>query len=253
MVEKERIKELVSKIVGLLITIIVLLIVKAILVKLPAMENIVVAHISIATVASAVISLIILILVIIWGQDISMRTARILPTFPESEPLINKFLILIALIIAYTIFYEIFVPFLYQIGVPWLYPIIFLIAAIFPVYQLIVVITGSSGKIVDLFAGARERVISKQTIICTNCGAEVPMSKFCRQCGKELVAKTTTLNCPSCGKDLKPGAKFCIFCGAKFEEKVSVPFKCSQCGAPLTSEVIFCNNCGSKVEKIKEG
>ncbi|HUS17411.1 MAG TPA: SPFH domain-containing protein [Chloroflexia bacterium] len=50
-------------------------------------------------------------------------------------------------------------------------------------------------------------------ITCPNCHAQVAAnSKFCPECGYNMVAKPT---CPNCHEEVKPGAKFCQNCGTK--------------------------------------
>ena len=49
------------------------------------------------------------------------------------------------------------------------------------------------------------------SILCPNCGKNVPKAKFCLECGKEL----TEPICPKCSKKIVPGAKFCLECGEK--------------------------------------
>lgn len=45
--------------------------------------------------------------------------------------------------------------------------------------------------------------------------------------------------CPSCGKAIQDGAKFCMYCGAKIG--------CPKCGAELIPGAKFCANCGNPV------
>lgn len=49
------------------------------------------------------------------------------------------------------------------------------------------------------------------TITCPECGKNVPKGKFCPECGCKLTAPV----CPKCGKEVTPGAKFCLECGEK--------------------------------------
>lgn len=47
------------------------------------------------------------------------------------------------------------------------------------------------------------------------------------------------IKCPSCGKDLMPGAMFCMYCGARLN--------CAKCGQPLIPGAKFCPNCGNQI------
>ena len=45
--------------------------------------------------------------------------------------------------------------------------------------------------------------------------------------------------CPSCGKNVPEGAKFCMFCGSAMA--------CPKCGSALVPGAKFCSNCGQKL------
>jgi membrane protease subunit (stomatin/prohibitin family) len=49
-------------------------------------------------------------------------------------------------------------------------------------------------------------------VACTKCSAQVPMGKFCQECGNPLAAPARKF-CTGCGTELH-GAKFCANCGA---------------------------------------
>ncbi len=49
--------------------------------------------------------------------------------------------------------------------------------------------------------------------------------------------------CPSCGADVRPGARFCRVCGQPLAADRE-PRYCRNCGAPLKDESRFCPNCG---------
>ena len=60
--------------------------------------------------------------------------------------------------------------------------------------------------------------------------------------------QTSTVACPSCGKQNAAGVKFCSDCGGKMEV-AKVP--CVKCGAELREGAKFCSECGSSQEKAK--
>ena len=66
-------------------------------------------------------------------------------------------------------------------------------------------------------------------------------------------ARSSMINCHSCGTPTNPTAKFCSICGASLESPKSVnvpkskPNFCSNCGSPVNPAARFCNSCGSKV------
>lgn len=55
------------------------------------------------------------------------------------------------------------------------------------------------------------------------------------------------MNCPKCGKELKPGVKFCGGCGTKIDAPAA-GIKCPKCGKELKPGVKFCGGCGTKLE-----
>lgn len=79
---------------------------------------------------------------------------------------------------------------------------------------------------------------------CPECRSGLPAdSKFCPQCGHQLVVFT---RCAQCGKNLAPNAKFCPRCGleAGTAPKTSA---CRACGAANLPGSIHCNECGEKM------
>ena len=49
------------------------------------------------------------------------------------------------------------------------------------------------------------------------------------------------MNCPGCGHENRPSAKFCGECGTPFQ------CACPKCGAELPSGIKFCDECGAAV------
>ena len=59
-----------------------------------------------------------------------------------------------------------------------------------------------------------------------------------------------TNNCPHCGTDIRPGARFCGTCGNSLQEEPAAPSglaNCPHCGMPLKSDAKFCPHCGMSV------
>ena len=61
-----------------------------------------------------------------------------------------------------------------------------------------------------LECGEKVEVISQDQIVCPECGNTVVKGKFCPECGHKFITV-----CPNCGKEVTPGAKFCLECGTK--------------------------------------
>ncbi|MDQ0287733.1 DNA-directed RNA polymerase subunit RPC12/RpoP/uncharacterized protein YacL [Desulfofundulus luciae] len=247
-VNRVEVLNLMRRLVGFFITLIILIIIKAIVVKLPSMDATVFEHISIAGIASAIISIIIIGMVLVFGQDIAVRTARILPAYPEATQLLNTLFILIAIIIAYSAFDGLLVPFLAKIELTWLYPVLFLLIAILPVYRITALLFTSSGKIADLFMGERQAAAAGDTVVCSSCGNRVPDAKFCSHCGKELVRQEVSpITCRQCGAKLNPGTKFCVNCGAAVAPEDAALRICPACNSSVEPGDEFCSNCGTRI------
>ncbi len=236
MVAKEELSELVRRVVSFIITLVILGIINAIVVRLPAMDIEVYDTITIANIASMIISVIIVAIVVIFGKDIAVRVEKIIPEFPELNPIIYNIVILAAIIIAYKAFEGLFIPLLDESNIMWIYPVVFLCAAILPIYRLTAVLFTSSGKIADVIVKEKKTTIVG-TVICPACGTSVVKSKFCGACGQELPQPTVAANsCPKCGSALKPGARFCVYCGTEVSEPKAAPQHEYQVQPQLQSE-----------------
>jgi predicted amidophosphoribosyltransferase len=97
----------------------------------------------------------------------------------------------------------------------------------------------------NALTGARPGTVSPAgAASCPECRSGVPGdSKFCPQCGHQLVVFT---QCSRCGKNLVPNARFCPRCGL---EAGAAPGKaaCPACGAENLPGSMFCNECGEKM------
>lgn len=83
-----------------------------------------------------------------------------------------------------------------------------------------------------------------QTTPCPECQSAIPLnSKFCSQCGHQLLVFD---QCTECGKNLPPNAKFCSRCGNSVTQKPQTRF-CSKCRGENLPDSRFCNQCGDKL------
>lgn len=101
-----------------------------------------------------------------------------------------------------------------------------------------------SGQLNNMFAGIGAQPDSAaQTLTCNNCGAAIPSNaKFCLQCGEKIStpAADETVVCPECGNTVAKG-KFCPECGHKFV------MSCPNCGKEVPPGAKFCLECGEKL------
>src|SRR5260370_25073591 len=59
-------------------------------------------------------------------------------------------------------------------------------------------------------------------------------------------ARSSAMECVSCGCDIQRGFAFCPKCGAK------QPMACSRCGYPCPSDFAFCPKCGAQVDGLRK-
>ena len=80
----------------------------------------------------------------------------------------------------------------------------------------------------------------ERLVVCPECKTNNKAdSKFCSNCGSELVL---TKACPSCNKKIKSGLKFCPECGANLQKRI-----CPKCKIILKPGARFCHECGRKL------
>ncbi len=87
---------------------------------------------------------------------------------------------------------------------------------------------------------------------CAECGKKTARWKpgrrrgaaviLCEDCAaKPEAAPDREAACPSCGKALRPGDRFCGKCGQRLE------YACAACGTAMKTEDVFCAKCGTRV------
>jgi predicted amidophosphoribosyltransferase len=96
---------------------------------------------------------------------------------------------------------------------------------------------------------------------CTSCGSDVTGKKFCPRCGAAVhpaeLPQLATQFCPQCNGEVKPGAAFCMHCGASLRAQqtqsapaVSPPLTprlCPSCNTEVSGTAPFCTNCGQNL------
>jgi len=69
------------------------------------------------------------------------------------------------------------------------------------------------------------------------------MTQSQQQAQPQQVLSAQAVSCPSCGAQIKKGAKFCSECGEKMPQNKF----CSACGAKVSATAKFCPECGEKL------
>ena len=105
---------------------------------------------------------------------------------------------------------------------------------------------GVGGAVAGTVGGAMNDAFNQTNVPnnqCAKCGAPLPQNaKFCLECGEKVahVMQDNTVICPSCGKTVAKG-KFCPECGYKFITA------CPKCGKEIVPGAKFCLECGEKL------
>lgn len=105
---------------------------------------------------------------------------------------------------------------------------------------------GVGGAVAGTVGGAMNDALNQTNVSnnqCAKCGAPLPQNaKFCLECGEKVatVMQDNAVICPSCGKTVAKG-KFCPECGYKFITA------CPQCGKEIVPGAKFCLECGEKL------
>ena len=216
---EEDVRELVRPVVKLVVSLIVLGVIGAMVHYLPGLyTEIPGVPVSIAAFAEAIIAVLVILVILNFGREISPRVARLLPNFPESEIVIHNIILLIAIIVAYGSFKNAAFPFLQNTS--WLYSLVFLCVAIIPTYRIAVTLFGNIEKITEMIT-KKITETPPENIRCPNCGTVVKKSKYCSNCGAKLEPapkvefKKKEKICSRCGAKNEPDAKYCSNCGAR--------------------------------------
>lgn len=106
------------------------------------------------------------------------------------------------------------------------------------------VLKGKGSKMITV----NEYIKSLKSVSCENCGGQVPInSKFCPNCGEEVIIKMVFERCENCGGEILRDKKFCPDCGSAIVKK-ELKTNCERCNAELLYGKKYCVECGVKIE-----
>ncbi len=208
--------EVYRPVVRLAVGLIILAIINWVLTSLPMIKEVKIPWIPISAgaIVSVIIGIIMISVFLTFRRDFVPRLQSAVPSFPESGTIVEAAVNLGIITIAYTMFDDAILPFMGRFT--WLYPVVFLLIAVWPLFTLVVTLYRSSDKIADLATGKIAEV-SGEFVKCASCGEIIPSSaKFCPRCSAELtwlVNNTATIKCGKCGAENKADYGFCFACG----------------------------------------
>lgn len=209
-------------VVRLVVGLLVLAIINWILTSLPMVKAVSIpgSPISVTAIVSVIVGFIMIALLLNFGKEFSPRVQAALPTISESGPIVSSAIALSVVTVAYLMFRDAVVPLMKDYG--WIYPLAFLIVAIWPLVTLITALYHSSNKVADL-AAVKIAEASGELIKCAKCGAYISSSaKFCPACSAPVVRQSATIEkikCPFCGAENKSDHVYCLACGKELATK----------------------------------
>lgn len=210
--------ELYRPAIRLIIALIILGVIAYVIGVLPMLSELRVPHtpISAANIINAVIYVVMIVIILNFGREITPTVREYLPKFPEAATALMLILVLVVISIAYSAFK--WVSYFFR-DFSWIYALLFLLIAIIPLYRLGMLLYTNIDKLTDLLTGKIAEV-SGELRRCPNCEEMNPSdSKFCKKCGAALTptteAKPKTKTCPNCNATLPDDAKFCSECGTR--------------------------------------
>ena len=216
---------LYASVLRLLVQLIVLVIINWILTELPMVKAITIPGlpVTITSIISLVIGLIAVTVILTFRRDFIPRLHASYPGFPQAATIVSEAITLAVIVILYITCDGSIRPLMKQLS--WLYPVIFLAIALWPLYMLITTLYRSSGPIADW---ASTKIAPAPTVGIDN-----------------------ELKCTSCGKLNPASARYCTSCGASTGTSVAGS-KCVACGAVNRAQDKYCPNCGALLEENKE-
>ena len=153
-------------------------------------------------------------LFITFRRDFVPRLDAAMPSFSEAGTIVAAAVAIGIITIAYIMFDDVILPFMGRFT--WIYPVVFVVIALWPLITLVVTLYRSSDKIADLVTGKIAEA-SGELVKCANCGEVIPSNaKFCPRCSVKLslfVPDSGTIKCRKCGAENKAEDRYCLECG----------------------------------------
>ncbi|MFC1905800.1 zinc ribbon domain-containing protein [Chloroflexota bacterium] len=214
--------ELYRPVMRLIVGLVILAIINWILTSLPMVAALRLPWlpVSINAIISSVIGIIMISMFLTFRRDFVPRLESAMPSFTELADIVHAAVNLSVIIIAYIMFDDIILPFMKDFA--WVYPLVFLALAIWPLVSLITGLYRSSGKIADL-ATFRIAEVRGELVMCTSCGAIIPRdARYCTKCSAQVAGAVTIVpptKCSVCGVENKTGDIYCLACGSPLSSK----------------------------------
>lgn len=235
------VEELTRPIIKLLVALIGLFILRFIVTRLPGLETQIPGDtpIAFATLAAAIITLVMVAIIANFGREVEPRLNRVLSgpsdVVADMSEIVKHMVFLVGIFIAYDGISGVVLPFLFPDPGRWAYDVAFLLVALVPTAIIAHRMFGNIEEITDLLTQQVKSATVDQ-VSCPSCSSSVRASlDFCPECGEDLPDSTTgepednsVSICPDCNADVEAGAAFCGSCGAE----VSTSDQSKAAGAP---------------------
>jgi hypothetical protein len=214
--------EVYRPIVRLAVGLIILAIINWVLTSLPMVTALHIPWlpVSISAIISLIIGIIMISILLTFRQDFVPKLEQAMPSFKELADIAHAATNLVIIVVAYIMFGDAILPFMKQFA--WVYPVVFLALAIWPLVTLIVALTGSSAKIADL-ATLRIAEMRGEVLECPNCHAIIPgNASYCTRCRSKLALVVTNISmtkCSNCGTENRNDDIYCLACGMPLNSK----------------------------------
>jgi len=205
-------------VVRLVIGLLILAVINWILTALPMVKAVTIpgSPVSITAIISVIVGCIMIALLLNFGKEFSPKMQSALPTITEIGAMVSSAIALAVITIAYLMFKDAVMPLMKEFG--WIYPLTFLVIAIWPLVTLITSLYKSSNKIADL-AVVKIAEASGELIKCAKCSAYISSaSKFCPLCSAPVTrtsAADAVIKCDNCGEVNSSEHIYCLACGKK--------------------------------------